>query len=390
MFAVMSAFAGPLLKFAGVESGGFHLYGTSSRGKTTALQLAASVWGNGADPSNSEGSYVRKWNTTGNGLEGIAAAYTDMLLPLDELGTFGGREIAKTVYDLSGGLGKARMTQEVAMRESRSWRVMVLSSGEISLEQKIAEDSGREAKAGQRVRILDIPIPENIMPNPQGLAPDKFVNRLKANSSRFYGTAGPEFVRRLIESCPDANDLRRELRDDLERWCEGVATDGMGEVERRALRRLSLVVVAGMRAARLGVLPFDSDDMDQAGCQVWSLWRGESANLSDGDRAIRALREFVLRHREARFGAVGDDVGGGPLIRDLAGYIDRGKRLFLFTSDGLKEALRDFDWKSSLRELQKAGFLFMNDDRFASKHYVNSLLGRIRLYAVRMSILEKE
>ncbi|WP_431113208.1 DUF927 domain-containing protein [Variovorax paradoxus] len=45
VFAVSCAFAGPLLRPGGVESRGFHLRGDSSSGKTTALKLAASVYG---------------------------------------------------------------------------------------------------------------------------------------------------------------------------------------------------------------------------------------------------------------------------------------------------------------------------------------------------------
>ena len=51
-FALCAGFAGVLLKFLGLDSGGFHLFGTTSRGKTTALQVAASVFGNGADPAH--------------------------------------------------------------------------------------------------------------------------------------------------------------------------------------------------------------------------------------------------------------------------------------------------------------------------------------------------
>lgn len=45
IFALCQSFAGALLEFSNMESGGFHLYGASSKGKTTALQCAASVWG---------------------------------------------------------------------------------------------------------------------------------------------------------------------------------------------------------------------------------------------------------------------------------------------------------------------------------------------------------
>jgi putative DNA primase/helicase len=77
LFAVSAAFAGPLLHWAGDESGGFNLRGPSSCGKTTALRVAASVWGGP--------SYVRRWRATDNALEAIATQHSDSLLVLDEL-----------------------------------------------------------------------------------------------------------------------------------------------------------------------------------------------------------------------------------------------------------------------------------------------------------------
>lgn len=45
VFAICAAFAAPLLHVTGMESGGLHYRGNSSTGKTTALRVAASVWG---------------------------------------------------------------------------------------------------------------------------------------------------------------------------------------------------------------------------------------------------------------------------------------------------------------------------------------------------------
>ena len=47
VLAISAAFAGPLLQFAGQEGGGVHIFGGSSKGKTTIIQAAASVWGRG-------------------------------------------------------------------------------------------------------------------------------------------------------------------------------------------------------------------------------------------------------------------------------------------------------------------------------------------------------
>src|SRR5262249_35299360 len=68
MFAVGAAFAPPILKLAGGESGGFNLEGLSSIGKTTLLCAAASVWGR-AD----EHGIIRTWRGTANGVESTAA-----------------------------------------------------------------------------------------------------------------------------------------------------------------------------------------------------------------------------------------------------------------------------------------------------------------------------
>ncbi len=58
-----------------MESGGFHLRGDSSSGKTTALRQAASV--------NGGPSYMQRWRTTDKRPEAIAAQHCDAMLILD-------------------------------------------------------------------------------------------------------------------------------------------------------------------------------------------------------------------------------------------------------------------------------------------------------------------
>ena len=67
------------------------------------------------------------------------------------------REAAAALYSLSNGGGKVRASRYGSMREPKSWRVMVLSTGELSVAAKLSEDRGRKARAGQMVRMLDIP-----------------------------------------------------------------------------------------------------------------------------------------------------------------------------------------------------------------------------------------
>ena len=125
VFALSVAFAGPLADVAGEDSGGFHLRGSSSSGKTTALTLAASVWGN---PS----AYPRLWRATANDLEGLAALHNDGLLILDELSQIDPKEAGEAAYLLANGQGKARASRTGAARQAARWRLLFLSAGEDS------------------------------------------------------------------------------------------------------------------------------------------------------------------------------------------------------------------------------------------------------------------
>jgi putative DNA primase/helicase len=148
-FGLASAFAGPLLALVRPDGGGgFNLQGSSSKGKSTILEAAASVWGR-PDP-------LPTWRATSNGLEGIAATRNDGFLVLDELGQVDSKEAGQVAYMLANGSAKARMAKDGGSRLLKQWRLIFLSSGEQGLEDKLGEE-GKRTKAGQEVRVPDIP-----------------------------------------------------------------------------------------------------------------------------------------------------------------------------------------------------------------------------------------
>jgi putative DNA primase/helicase len=118
-----------------VESGGFHFRGDSSSGKTTALKVAASVYG-GA-------SYLQRWRTTDNALEAIAAQHCDGLLILDELAQVDPKTAGECAYMLANEQSKARATRTGTPRARLSWRLLFLSAGELGLADHMAEGMKR-------------------------------------------------------------------------------------------------------------------------------------------------------------------------------------------------------------------------------------------------------
>ena len=138
-FSIAAAFAAPLVALVSGESGGFHFRGSSSIGKSTALSVAASVWGGGGVKG-----YIKQWRATDNGLEAVAANHCDTLLCLDELSQIDAKAAGAAAYMLANGAGKSRSGRGGEARPTHEWRALFLSNGEIH----VPAASGASAGAG--------------------------------------------------------------------------------------------------------------------------------------------------------------------------------------------------------------------------------------------------
>lgn len=315
LLSISAALAGPLLHLAGQEGGGLNFFGPSSKGKTTILQAGASVWGRGGSPG-----YVRAWRATANGLEGAAASATDTCLVLDELGVVEARDAAAAIYSMSNGSGKARSGRDGSLREPKSWRVLLLSTGELPIERKLAEDKGRRAMAGQMVRLLDIPADRGFghgafdNAGPEGDA-GKLSDAIKLAAQSSYGTAGPAFVQRLITEQVDGELVRAMVADFVSSETPAGADGQIG----RAAQRLGLIAAAGELATALGVTPWQGGVARAAAAWALGRWiegRG-GTEPAEARQAIEAVRLIIEQHGEARFEPVDGDVFGRAVINRL-------------------------------------------------------------------------
>ena len=318
VLAISAAFAGPLLQLAGQEGGGVHIFGSSSQGKTTIIQAAASVWGRGATPG-----YVRAWRATANGLEGAAASASDTVLILDELSVVEARDAAASFYGLANGSGKARAARDGSLREPKTWRVLILSTGEVPTETKLAEDRGRKARAGQLVRMLDIPADRG-----RGFGvfdhggPDNDAGALakafKQAAISAYGTAGPEFVRRMIAE--GADEIGETVRAMVADFIESAAPGGSdGQID-RAAQRLGLIAAAGELATALELVPWQLGEAREAAAWALAQWiegRG-GTEPAEVRQAIEQVRLFIEQHGESRFDTL-DDPDARP-VNNRAGW----------------------------------------------------------------------
>jgi hypothetical protein len=113
----------------------------------------------------------------------------------------------------------------------------------------------------------------------------------------------------------------------------------------------------------------------------------DASSLSDADRGVRNVREFLQRYGSSRF-----DSGrsyDSHTIRDCAGY--QHGELFLFTDVGFKEACGEFDTRQVATELIRRRLLVVDDPlRLKSKHLLHGCRERQRFYAVKKAVLEDD
>ncbi|WP_233863025.1 DUF927 domain-containing protein [Paraburkholderia adhaesiva] len=372
MFAMSTAFAGPLLGPLNLDGGGAHLYGDSSCGKTTAARAAISVWGSPR--------FERKWRATSNGLEGSAALHSDTLLVLDEIGEIKPQDLYETAYALINGMGKTRANRHGEARQAARWRVFLFSTGELTVAARMAA-GGIEAKAGQLVRILDIPVTgaygvfETLHGRESGgVLSDEIRNMAATN----YGHAGPRFVDALIRNLAGGLRLTELLTPLLDRFGK------LGDQERRAARAFALCALAGELAIEWGVVPWTGGEPASAALHAFRLWRsqwGAPGRSAEHAGILRAAADFIDRHGSARFSNID---GSADLIRDRAGWWkqdDGERRLYLFTSGGLREATKGYDFNRVLRAIDEAK-AFTDKGKAEVAKVTHTPEGKKRLYHV--------
>ncbi len=327
VLAISTALAGPLLYLMGAESGGVHIYGPSSCGKTTLLAAAGSVWGGGGIRG-----FVQSWRATDNGLEGDAAAHCDTMLCLDELSECDPRAAANAAYMLANGRGKSRADRSGDGRPKVEWRLLFLSTGEVTLSERLAEDRlAPKARAGQDVRLLNVPADAEarlgVFETLHGAAsPAALADAIREACSRSYGHLGRAFVEVLAREPAVAREAVSAIRKAfLQAHCPPRAD---GQVQ-RAAGRFALIAAAGEFAASRGILAWPQGEAVRGVAACFRSWleaRGTSGSAEDATAAAQ-VRRFFENFGESRFETSPSD-SSGRAITNRAGYRRRvGERI---------------------------------------------------------------
>jgi uncharacterized protein (DUF927 family) len=252
-------------------------------------------------------------------------------LILDELTQLSFGEAATVVYTLTGEVGKGRLRSDATARTPYSWRTLLLSSGETPIASRISEDrhqrSGRskELRGGATVRVIDIPADRahgafDQPADEPNFDPAAFAERMQEMASTYHGTAGPAFVKALIQEKVTGSAVRQAVNDFVTSVLSDAASD-KGQA-RRVARKFAPVAVAGLMAIGAEIVDWDADAFAEGMKGLFHAWANAQGKGSTEEKALFAKgRLFWEQYGESRFDNVEQpDLGRERPVNERAGY----------------------------------------------------------------------
>jgi putative DNA primase/helicase len=297
--SVCVALAAPLLHLLGDENFLFHLSGSSSIGKTTALHVARSV----------SGSESHSWRTTDNAAESLARNANDGLLIFDEIGESDPKALSSLAYMLGNGSGKARANKNGDAKVITKFRCITLSTGEVGLESKLNEIE-KTPRAGQSVRFIEI---DADMDTGYGIYKklgnfkngEELSNHLNDACNTYYGTVIDEWLTLLVD-CKE--EIVGEIKTLREEWMHMFVPENANEQIKRCAKKFALLAAVGQVATNRSILPAtddqDSQTLDNSINELFKSWKkNRGKNSHELNELIKIIENFINVHGNARFEA---------------------------------------------------------------------------------------
>ncbi|MTP78846.1 DUF927 domain-containing protein [Turicibacter sanguinis] len=381
---VLFGLTAPTVAFLGedvhVQSQLIHIVGDSSVGKTTALQLAISLFG---APTISKNSLIFNYNSTQNGLIKKLSGNMGIPMGIDEASMSSTKDWTEFLYIITGGEDKNRMTKDCLLAEQSPFRTVVLSSGEFSLISKAANNTGIRARVSEYSGITWTQDSENS-------------NKIKSICLDNYGHLGPKFVEELMK-------LNKEsLVKAHKSWCNKIKSKlNHAHIKDRLAQKLAIYMLTGHIANKKLNLQLDLEGI------LDFLITNENCRLSESDIAIKAyeyimeivsknfhhFKKIVSRSRSNR--NVNNTECWGFLITEISKKTNREEILEI----GIAEhQLRDFLEKDNkfqsmdtiITAWLKKGWIIRGKDRICQRRTIGEEKTRVNCYVFDVPKINKE
>ena len=267
-------------------------WGGSGKGKTVALMLAASVWGN-----PTEGAYLSSARSTAAAEEIRLGVLNSLPMMIDDISQIKNSvpDIGNIIYQWCSGMSKSRSNQELTLNKVNSWRNCIITNAE----QSLVTDT---MQGGAINRIIDVEIGDtNIFANGQDVA-----NRVREN----YGWLGRDFIKLIREVGFD--EIRKMVERNKKEFQDMARLKNQVKEEKQVIP-MAMICVAdelieshifqdGIRLGALDCLDMMKDvnqtsENRRAYNLLWETIAGSAGRFPSSDRAEEAPNAEAQENR---------------------------------------------------------------------------------------------
>jgi len=261
-FVLSAGFAAPMMQRLSQRNFAVHIWGDSRAGKSAVAKAALSVWGN---PQQG----MMTFNTTKVGLEQQVGFLSNLPLVIDEKQIVADKQefVESLMYMLGEGKGKTRGSKSGGLANYQNWKTLAITTGEHPM-------SSERSATGVKSRVLEL--------HSQSIVPESYGSTLHQRLDCTHGTAGYEFIRRLI----DYTELR-ELYQCIHQKLQEEAPDLIGSHH----SSLAIVSTADVLVSQW----IFGEDEDAAIDSCWAMLEAIVKQLEtkiEADEATRAMMHF--------------------------------------------------------------------------------------------------
>jgi len=242
--ALYASAAAPLLDILGAPSFIVDFNGETSSGKTTAMRVAASVWGR---PADNVPTAMYSWDSTRVYIERLCGFLANLPVILDETKRAKDqKQVRDVIYDFANGQGRGRGSLG-GTRQTVAWRTIMLTSGE-SAATSFSQDGGT------RARVLSITGKPMGTDMTNGGPAAEELTRILHQSYGHLGRRVAQYLAGIAHQHDDLKEIWRQTRAEY-------ASVARTPVSRRHAGNLATIHLMSTIVHQLGVPMPDEDPM---------------------------------------------------------------------------------------------------------------------------------
>ena len=255
-----------------------HLHSKDSGlGKTTAMNMAMTPWG---DP---EGLILKERDSI-NSRMNRAEVYRNLPFCTDEITNTAPKLASDTAYGITEGSQRNRMSGGSNVERSRggTWRFLALSTGQMSLIEKIS--LYKNAPKAEALRVLEARVDKFF----DGTGDKKMTDEFSQRAKKHYGHAGVVFVQHYMNNKEAIQQIEDKVRERVDNACN------LGSSDRFWSEYITKALTAGIVANKIGLLNYDMKHVFDFAVQLIKHNQTVVQDMSTSSSQI--LADFFAEH----------------------------------------------------------------------------------------------